>query len=52
MTTTANETAAQNAEQMFVAFINDNSDKVKALAAIMAMSDEEKLALIKEFEAK
>jgi len=49
---TINEPATQTAEQMFVDFINGNSDKVKALAAIMAMSDEEKMALIKEFEAK
>ena len=49
---TTNEPATQNAEQMFVDFVNDNSDKVKALAALMAMSDEEKMALIKEFEAK
>ena len=50
--TTTTETATPNADQLFVNFINDNSDKVKALAAIMAMSNEEKLALIKAFEGK
>jgi len=36
---------------MFVDFINNNSEKVKAIAAIMAMSEQEKMELIKEFKA-
>ena len=40
-----------NFESMFVDFINNNSEKVKAIAAIMAMSEQEKMELIKEFKA-
>jgi hypothetical protein len=40
-----------NFEFMFVDFINNNSEKVKAIAAIMAMSEQEKMELIKEFKA-
>ena len=38
-------------ESMFVDFINNNSEKVKAISAIMAMSEKEKADLIKEFKA-
>ena len=40
-----------NFESMFVDFINNNSEKVKAIAAIIAMSEQEKMELIKEFKA-
>jgi hypothetical protein len=40
-----------NFESMFVDFINNNSEKVKAIAAIVAMSEQEKMELIKEFTA-
>jgi hypothetical protein len=48
---TETQNTNHNLESMFVDFINNNSEKVKAIAAIMAMSDQEKMELIKEFKA-
>ena len=42
---------AKQTEAEFVKFINANSEKVKALAALSKMTESEKLELIKQFKA-
>jgi hypothetical protein len=44
-------TNTDQAETKFVQFINANSEKVKALAALKAMPESEKLELVKQFKA-
>ena len=50
-TTQATKENNSKFESMFVDFINNNSEKVKAISAIMAMSEKQKADLIKEFKA-
>ena len=45
------DTNTEHAQSEFVKFINANSEEVKAIAALNAMTESEKLELIKQFMA-